>query len=204
MNLKLAKFLSYVLHPLMMPFIAVMLVMNLNTYIAYSISPQVQRIIISLVFITTSAIPVLISLFLLQKGMIRSLEMESLSERRIPFLSASLLYFFCYYLLIQLPIPKMVGIMVLAAGLTILIAYFLSFRYKISIHMIGIGGLAGVLFGLARILNADLLELILITVIVAGLLGTARLSLSAHQPGQVYSGFLIGFATEYLFLILFS
>ena len=94
--------------------------------------------------------------------------------------------------------------MVLAAGLTILIAYFLSFRYKISIHMIGIGGLAGVLFGLARILNADLLELILITVIVAGLLGTARLSLSAHQPGQVYSGFLIGFATEYLFLILFS
>ncbi len=204
MNQAAARFLSYVLHPLMMPFLAVLLVMNLNTYIAYSISPQVQRIIITIVFITTSALPVLLSLMLLQKGVIRSLEMDTLPERRIPFLSSSVFYLACYYLLNYLPIPRMISIMVLAAGLTILAAYFLSFRYKVSIHMIGIGGLCGVLFGLSRVLNADLLPIILFAIITAGVLGTARLTLSAHTPGQIYWGFLIGFFTEYILLVSFS
>jgi len=204
MNLKVSRFLSYILHPLMMPFIAVILVMNLNTYIAYSISPQVQRIIITLVFITTNALPILLALLLLQKGVIKSLEMDSLVERRVPFLTSAIFYFICYYLLKQLPIPQMLSIMVLAAGFTIFIAYFLSFRYKVSIHMIGIGGLTGVLFALSRILNADLLVFIIIAILVSGMLGTARLSLGAHKPGQVYWGFLIGFITEYSLLLLFS
>jgi hypothetical protein len=204
MNLKVSKFLSYILHPLMMPFIAVILVMNLNTYIAYSISPQVQRIIITLVFITTNALPILLALLLLQKGIIKSLEMDTLVERRVPFLTSAFFYFICYYLLKQLPIPQMLSIMVLAAGFTIFIAYFLSFRYKVSIHMIGIGGLTGVLFALSRILNADLLLFIIIAVLVSGMLGAARLSLGAHKPGQVYWGFLIGFVTEYSLLLLFS
>ena len=104
----------------------------------------------------------------------------------------------------QLPIPRMLNVMVLAASSTIFTAYFLSFKYKVSIHMIGIGGLVGVLFGLARVLNADLILLILAAVLISGLLGTARLTLSAHTPGQIYWGFLIGFFTEYLFLIMMS
>ena len=91
-----ARFLSYILHPLLMPFYAVLIIMQLNTYISYSISPQVQKIIISLVFITTCALPVVTALILLQKGYIKSLEMETLNERKIPFLSTALFYFMCY------------------------------------------------------------------------------------------------------------
>jgi hypothetical protein len=201
MNKQVARFFSYILHPLLMPFFAVVIVMNLNTYISYSISTQVQRIIISLVFITTSALPILLALFLLQKGIIKSLEMDTLVERRIPFLASTIFYFLCYYLLKQLPIPGMISVMVLAASFTIFIAYFLSFRYKVSIHMIGIGGLTGVLFGLSKILNADLLGYLLIAIVISGILGSARLSLSAHKPGQIYWGFLIGFFTEYIMLL---
>ncbi len=200
----LAKFLSYLLHPLLMPFFAVVLVMNLNTYIAYSISPQVQRIIITLVFITTGAIPVLIAILLLQKGLIKSLEMETIDERRIPFISTAILYMICFYLLKQLPVPRILSLMVLGATITIFIAWLLSFRWKVSIHMIGIGGLTGMLFGLSQILNANLVMMVTVTVFISGLLGTARLILGAHSPKQIYVGFLIGFFTEWGVLTWFS
>jgi hypothetical protein len=200
----LARFLSYSLHPLLMPFYAVFIIMQLNTYISYSISPQVQKIIISLVFITTCALPVVTALILLQKGYIKSLEMETLNERKIPFLTTALFYFMCYYLLHQLPVPRILGLMVMGAAMTIVMAWLLSFQWKVSIHMIGIGGFTGMLLGLSQVLNAGLTEFILVSILISGFLGSARLILKAHNPNQVYAGFLIGFFTEWLVIISFS
>jgi hypothetical protein len=187
-----------------MPFYAVVLLMNINTYIAYSISPQLQRIILSLVFVTTGVLPVLTAFMLLQKGMIRSLEMESISERRLPVISSAVFYMLCYFLLLRLPVPRMLSLMVLGATITIFIAWFLSFRWKVSIHMIGIGGLAGMLFGLSQVLNAGLLTILLATIFISGLLGTARLILGAHTPAQIYAGFGIGLFTEWFIIRWFS
>lgn len=199
-----ARFMSYVLHPLLMPFYAIVLVMNLNTYIAYSISMHVQRIIITLVFITTGALPVLTAFILLQKGMIRSFEMQTINERRIPFITTAVYYLGCFYLLQQLPVPRMLSLMVLGATLTIFIAWVLSFKWKVSIHMIGIGGLTGMLFAISQILNTNLVSMIITVVVISGLLGTARLELGAHTPKQIYSGFLIGFFTEWVVISWFS
>lgn len=98
----------------------------------------------------------------------------------------------------------MLSLMVLGATITIFVAWMLSFRWKVSIHMIGIGGLTGMLFGLSKILNADLLTIIIITILFSGLLGTSRIILGAHSPKQVYVGFLIGFLTEWLVIMWFS
>ncbi len=200
----LSRFLSYVLHPLLMPLYAVILVMQLNTYIAYSVSPQLQRIIFSLVFLTTAAFPVLTAMILLQKGRIRSFEMETVAERRIPFLAASVCYLICYYLLLRLPVPRMLSLMVLGAAITVIIAWLLSFRWKVSIHMIGIGGLTGMMFGLSQVLNAGLELIIVGIIILSGFLGTARMQLGAHTSAQIYTGFAIGFITEWLILRWFT
>ncbi len=185
------------LHPILMPFYAVLLVINLNTYIAYSISPQLQRIIISLVFVTTTVLPILTALILIQKGLIRSLEMENVSERRIPFLTTAFFYLICYYLLLQLPVPKILSLMVLGATISIFIALALSFRWKVSIHMIGAGGLTGILLGLSQLLNAGLILMIIGVIILSGFLGSARLFLAAHTPAQIYTGFGIGLITQW-------
>ena len=204
MSSKFSLLLSYVLHPLLMPFYTVAVVMNLNTYIAYSVSPQAQRILLSLVFFTTAVLPVLTALILLQKGMIKTLHMDSLNERRFPFLSACAYYFFCYYLLQRMPVPRMLSLLVLGAAIAIFIAWAFSYSWKISIHMIGIGGFAGALYGLAQILNADLLPVIMMVVVLAGLLGTARLTSGSHTPGQILTGFVVGFLCEWVVLYGFS
>ncbi len=204
MQYSVSRFLSYVLHPILMPFYAVLLVINLNTYIAFSISPQLQRIIISLVFVTTTVLPILTSLILIQKGLIRSLEMETVAERRIPFLTTAFFYLICYYLLLQLPIPRILSLMVLGATISIFIAWALSFKWKISIHMIGAGGITGILLGLSQVLNAGLIVMIIGVIILSGLLGSARLFLAAHTPAQIYTGFGIGLITQWWIISWFG
>jgi membrane-associated phospholipid phosphatase len=66
--------------------------------------------------------------------------------------------------------------------------------------MIGIGGLIGTFFGMSSFLLVDLRFPIIVCFIIAGLIGTARLSLGSHHPAQLYGGFFIGFFCEYVLL----
>jgi membrane-associated phospholipid phosphatase len=77
---------------------------------------------------------------------------------------------------------------------------FVNFRWKISIHMVGIGGITGMLLGLSSLFLLDLRVPIIISILIAGILGSARLRMGAHQPSQVYVGYLVGIFCEYLML----
>lgn len=78
----------------------------------------------------------------------------------------------------------------------------INFKWKISIHMIGIGGLTGVFIGLAINLSLNLTVMIGAFIALAGLVGFARLQLNAHKPSEIYAGYLIGvFIMSGLFLI---
>jgi hypothetical protein len=202
MTRSVSKILSYVLHPLLMPFYAVMLVLNLNTYLSFSISLYVQKLVMTVVFITTVALPVVTSIFLMQQGFVKSLEMESPQERRLPFMAAGIYFLVCYYLLLMMPVPRVLPNMVLGAALSIFIAWAINFKWKISIHMVGVGGVVGLLIGISIRLGAGLWYPIMASVLIAGLLGSARLRLGAHNEYQIYAGFFLGMFLEWFFTTL--
>lgn len=202
MPVNLSRFFSYVLHPLLMPFYSIGLLFYYNTYLSYTISPVVQRIIFTIVFLTTFAMPVLTTVILLKRKSIASLEMETKEERTIPFITTAGYYFICFWLLRQLPVPRMFSTIVLGAALSILIALFINRNWKISIHMIGIGGVCGFLYALSQILMVNLLMPVVISFLVAGILGSARLTSEAHTSQQIYAGFLTGFFLEWAIIVL--
>jgi hypothetical protein len=68
--------------------------------------------------------------------------------------------------------------------------------------MLGIGGVVGVLFSL-NILFGGILQIIIISVLFAGVLGVARINEKAHNENQVYAGFLIGFFIEVSSILVF-
>ena len=67
--------------------------------------------------------------------------------------------------------------------------------------MIGAGGLVGALAGLGVVLPTNMLPWLSLGLLIAGLVGYARLQLNAHQPKEVYVGFFTGFFCEYLAII---
>jgi hypothetical protein len=189
----LPGFISYIFHPLLMPLYAVLILFNLNTYLSFSIPAQVKVFIYATVLITTCALPALFVLLLYQKGKVRSLEMETADERRLSFLTTAVFYFIAYWLMKMLPIPKIFPVLFVGACLIILVAFAVNFRWKISIHMMGLGGLLGLVWSLPGILYVNILPYVAVLLVIAGLTGSARLFRNAHTPSQIYAGFLSGF-----------
>ena len=90
--------------------------------------------------------------------------------------------------------------LLLGAAASVVLAILINLKWKVSIHMIGIGGIVGMFFGMSSFLLIDLRFPILISLLVAGLIGTARMAMGSHKPPQLYVGFLIGFCCEYFVL----
>jgi len=191
-----SSFISYAFHPLLMPVYAMILLFNLDSYLSFSISDQIRMYIYATVFISTFLLPALFSLFLLQKGMIRSLQMEDSTERKYSFLTGAVFYFIGYMLLKMLPIPKLFPLVLLGANFILIAAMIVNRWWKISIHTMGIGGLAGIIWTLPDILYINIVPVFTVVLLLAGAIGSARLYESSHNAFQVYAGFFAGFIIE--------
>lgn len=202
MNRQLAHSLSVVLHPVLMPTYALWFMLRHSTYLNYTTSPEEKASLFSIVILNTLLIPVAASYLMIQRGLIRSFEMEKKEERLVPFIVNAVLMLLGYYLLRRLMVPKVYYLLMLGAAASVVIAIIINFKWKISIHMIGIGGIIGTFFGMSTFLFVDLRVPILFCLMIAGLLGTARLTLGAHSPLQIYAGFAVGFLCEFLILSL--
>ena len=202
MNPKFARFISVVLHPVFMPTYSLLIIFRQSTYFSYTISEQNKLALFSIIILNTFVLPLLISYILVQKGWIKSFEMQKREERMIPYLTNFVLMLCSSYLVYMLPLPRVFFQITLGAAVAILIAIIVNIKWKISIHMIGIGALIGTLFGLSTFLLEDMRTLIIFFLLVAGLLGVARISLGSHRPSQIYAGFFAGFICEYLLLSL--
>lgn len=201
MTTKLARVISYLLHPLFMPTYSFFLLFQYNTYLDYSIAPLIKKALFVILFFNTVIGPVVVSYFLLKKGTIQSMDMQTKEERLIPFLATAVFFIFSCFLLYKFPLPRIFFLIILGATISIVFAFFINISWKISTHMIGIGGVMGVLLGMSQRMLIDLRMPIIIGFLLAGLLGSARLKLEAHSPLQIYTGFLVGFFVEFFLLI---
>ncbi len=200
MNPTSAKALSITLHPVLMPTYALFFLLHHSTYFETTTSPYEKSALYSIIILNTLVLPVLISYILLRRGWIHSFEMAKREERVIPYISNAILMVVAYYMMRSLMLPKIFYLMLLGAAGALVFAIIINLKWKISIHMIGIGAITGTFFGLSNFMMVDLRFPILISLLIAGLLGSARLTLGAHSSLQIYAGFFVGFFCEYLIL----
>jgi hypothetical protein len=167
----------------------------------YPITAASQLLFLILFFCITFVLPVCLMSFLKIFGSIKSFKLESRRERIFPFFMILLLYAAFTYLLTyrnKIGFDDNVFKFLLIMDCLVLAGTLFTVFYKVSIHAIGIMGLAGILIPLNKESDNTLLLWITIgVVLLAGIIMSARLQLNAHTPRQVLvgavSGFLIGF-----------
>lgn len=131
------------------------------------------------------------------------MQMHTQSERVVPYFTTSLYYFALYYLFYTIGFSSIITLLILGGGISILLTLLINYKWKISAHMIGIGGLCGALLAIIFKHSIESVWIFYSAIIVAGLIGFARLKLEAHTPSQVYSGYILGFVVEFLLLFFF-
>ena len=201
---RLAKIISILFQPLLMPIYGTIILLNTSSWMAYVVFPALRNALYIVIFCSTFLIPGLTFILLLRKKQINSLEMYTRNERILPYISTLLYYLAGWYLINKLPVPRVFSNIILGATIAIFIAFFINLRWKISIHMIGLGGTVGLLYAFATLFNLPLGIPIISLIIIAGITGTARLILDAHIPSQIYTGFIIGFSVEWLFVYIYN
>lgn len=203
METKIAKILSLVFFPLLIPTYTLLIIFNINVYFSMII-PQLAKLqILGMVFLITFIFPLFMMILFQRIGIIKSLYMKTKEERTLPYLMTIIFYYLASYLLKQLQISPIFYYFILGATFLIIITLIINFFWKISIHMIGIGGMLGTLMGLSFLWMIDIPFLIILLVLCSGVTGFARLKLNAHNPAQIYSGFLLGTSFMlFLFLVI--
>ncbi len=198
-----AQFISFILHPLLMPTYGLALIFFTKNYISMLTPLPIKGVIIGVTFLVTFLLPTINALLLLKMGRIKSLEMETPSERVIPYISTAVYYFALFYLFYNRQLPGVFKILILGAAISILLTLLINLKWKISAHTIGIGGIAGSTLGMMYRLQLDLHFIFMLIIFLAGIVSYARLKLNSHTPAQVYTGFLLGFTVELVLMFIY-
>ena len=201
MEERIAKMLTLIFHPLFVPFYMLLILLNVNTFFAMMIPVKVKLLLSGLVFFTTILFPLLIVFLLYRLKMVKSFYLVSREERIYPLLAVAVFYYLTYYLLKSFPISFIFSYYMLGSTFLTILAMIISFYRKISLHMIGIGGMLGLLMGLSLNLGLDLTWFVVAAIILGGFLGFARIQSSSHKPSEIYSGFLVGAGVMFLLFI---
>jgi hypothetical protein len=198
MEERFARIFTYLLHPLFVPFYILLILFNVNSYFALMIAMKAKLLISGLVIMTTIILPVLVVFLLYRLKVLKSFSLELREERIYPLLAVSIFYYLTYYLLKSFPISFIFSYYMLGSTFLAICSLIISFYRKISLHMIGAGGMLGLLLGLSLNLGIDLVWYVVTAIMVCGLLGFARIKSNSHKSSDVYSGFLVGAVVMFL------
>lgn len=184
------------LHPLLMPTILFSLLIFIApaSLGAESLELLMKLAVLGFIFIYTFALPGYFVYLLKRWGMITSLKLENLKDRRLPYFITAIIYTgLGYFLYSKNSMLFPCGFILWSIAAVILCVGIISLWWQISAHAAGIGGMIGALAGiLVQFGEHNLFFPLLFLVILSGYVISARLALNAHTPAQVGAGFLLG------------
>jgi membrane-associated phospholipid phosphatase len=196
-----AKGITYIFHPLLMPTLGILIIFNSIEYMIY-VPYEMKRAVFLIVFISTCLLPLSFIPFFYFQKIIKDFEMSSNKERFIPLFLSAIFYYIGYYLISKFTIPSVLASFMFSSVIILFLILIINLKFKISIHMSGIGGITGLIMAIL-IKTGDLnFYLFIVSIMVAGFVGYSRLWLKAHTQSQVYAGFAIGFAGVFLTILL--
>ncbi len=200
----IAQFISFALHPLLIPTWLFALLLYFQPSSIYP--AQVWGLISILVFFgMTFFLPVINLVFFRMTGIIQSFKMIDRRERVLPSVLITVVYAvisFMFYWKVPMPVFFKLMSIVTLLSLTVTMA---NFFFKISAHAVGMSGLAGILLLMATLSSAsELIVPALVVIVLAGFTMSSRLLLNAHTLNEVGWGGILGFAVAVMgMLVLF-
>ena len=201
--MRLAQFISVLGHPLFMPAYAFGLLIYTNPYINMMMPDVSKQFALGILIVFTILLPILTAIVFKMFGLIDSFFMKTAEERRWPFLLTLVWYYMGFQLMTKIYLPQSFLLLMVGAISAIGISLIITTRWKISIHMLGIGGVIGAIIGISQRFQFDHSLLLMGLILFAGLIGFARLKTNSHNYRQVYAGFILGVTIEWMAVLYF-
>lgn len=200
---RIAKGISIVFHPLFIPSYSMFLLLNTDRVIYALYDDDLKQQLVMVIFIGTVLLPIASILVLRWKKTISSFHLHDRKERAAP-LGATLAFFFMTHSsLAASGVDATITLMTINSVYIALAIVAITLFWKISIHATAMGGVTASFLLISHNLSLNPILLASSLVVLSGAVCFARIKTDAHQPAQVYVGYLMGIAISLLtFLVL--
>lgn len=186
----MARFVSLLFTPFYLPLFGLIILFTLS-YL--SLLPIVYRLqVIVVVYLFTILLPTYLIHFYRKHQGLTLIELGRRERRAVPYVISILCYLLCVWLLKSWHVFHFVGSIVMAALTIQIVCAIINIGWKISTHTAAIGGVAGALFAFSEIFGFNPVWWLCGVLVVAGVLGSARMILRQHTLAQVVAGFFVG------------
>ena len=195
---KFFRFISALFSPLVVPCYGLALSLCVTPLAILPVN--VRLVVLGISALLLFIAPLIAILLLYRAGFVTDPGLNLRKERTIPYCATMLCYLICACYLMRIGAPLWLPAIIIGGCLAILINLIVNLRWKISGHMAGMGGLVAVTFFLTinGLAIRPMLWIVIAALLLAGLVGTARLALNRHTPMQVLCGSINGFLCVYL------
>ncbi len=198
-----AKIFSVLFHPLLFPTYGTLLILFTNPNLFGYFGEKVHIVWLIIIFALTFLFPVIWLVMMRRLEMIESFHLETAKERIVPFIATATFYLWTAWMFkpsinMKIPPNQVIFYMMLGACLAVFVSFFINIFSKISLHAIAAGSLLGLVLAVVKFSTYDLRLLVVSAVLLAGIIGTARLILNAHTPREVFTGYFVGFTAQFV------
>lgn len=164
----------------------------------------VKRLLVLIVAVNNVLLPLALLPVLRKMNLISSWTLDIRTERNLPLIITTVLYATTSYMVLRFPIPFFLKSFIFSVAIISLVITLINFKWMISVHASGAGALISIILILCFRMYAPLEEYLILSVIAAGLVLSARLRLNVHDPRQVWYGFFTGFSGIILLYFFFQ
>ena len=199
---KIAPVISILFHPLLMPTLGLLLLLNSGTYLAL-LDPHAKRAILFVMALGTLLFPLMMMPILYYRNLVSSMQNSSREELLISRVIILILYMITFVYFVRLPLSRIIHSYVLATAVTLFVVILLGIWFRISMHTAALGGLAGLIIALIILYQTPLQWFLMITLLAGGITASARLALGLDRSAEVYAGYLVGFGVVLTTLLIY-
>ncbi|TND10265.1 MAG: hypothetical protein FD123_513 [Bacteroidetes bacterium] len=192
-----ASILSWIFHPILMVSYASALYFVAFPYIRITANTERVQLMLLMILLLTFFLPGLSTFIMFRRGRLSQMQLGERKERLFPLVYTAIIYMIALFMIRGKGFPGFIEVFLLGSIASLLLASVINFRVKVSLHALGIGGLAGGMLAAYLHLQHGNLWILALIFLLCGMIGTARLVLHAHRPGEIYLGLLSGFCIEF-------
>lgn len=164
---------------------------------------EIKQYVLMVVVANTLVLPMLLLPIFVKRRMAKDYNFSDKKERILPLLFTFILYAITFYFLGGVSLPSIIKGFLLGSTIAVLLTFVVNFFWKVSIHMVGIGGLMGMIFLVILKLLSSIVGFLLVGFLFSGVIGTSRLYLGEHNLKQIAGGYALGMITMICTIYLF-
>ncbi len=189
-TMKAARLFTNLFSPFYAPVWAVVWLLFFSTMRSFSLKYRLFLLLIIVVF--TIVVPRLTIYLFRKSGNFSRWQFDARTNRHVQYAISLVSYVACYLLLSKMDVFGFVACVVVAAIIALIICFIINMWWKISVHMVGVGGWIGFVGAFSFRFGFDPVAPTCAVIMIAGVLGSCQMFFRQHTLIQIIAGFFVG------------